>query len=55
MESLKALIEEAFILDPQSIQVLYFSGIVAAHEGNLNDAIKRVLAKSSLPYARRSS
>ena len=36
----KALIEEAFILDPQSIQVLYFSGIVAAHEGNLNDAIE---------------
>ena len=36
----KALIEEAFILDPQSIQVLYFSGIVAAHEGSLNDAIE---------------
>lgn len=36
----KALIEEAFILDPQSIQVLYFSGIVAAHEGNLNSAIE---------------
>ena len=36
----KALIEEAFILDPQSIQVLYFSGIVAAHEGNLNGAIE---------------
>ena len=37
----KALIEEAFILDPQSIQVLYFSGIVAAHEGNLNDTIEK--------------
>ena len=36
----KTLIEEAFILDPQSIQVLYFSGIVAAHEGDLNGAIK---------------
>ena len=36
----KALIEEAFILDPQSIQVLYFSGIVAAHEENLNGAIE---------------
>jgi len=36
----KTLIEEAFILDPQSIQVLYFSGIVAAHEGNLNAAIE---------------
>ena len=36
----KALIEEAFILDPQSIQVLYFSGIVAVHEGNLNGAIE---------------
>ena len=35
----KVLIDEAFNLDPQSIQVLYFSGIVAAHEGNLNDAI----------------
>jgi cytochrome c-type biogenesis protein CcmH len=33
------LIEAAFNLDPQSIQVLYFSGIVAAHEGNLNVAI----------------
>jgi len=36
----KTLIEKAFILDPQSIQVLYFSGIVAAHEGNLNAAIE---------------
>jgi len=36
----KALIEEAFILDPQSIEVLYFSGIVSAHEGNINDAIE---------------
>ena len=36
----KALIKEAFILDPQSIQVLYSSGIVAAHEGNLNGAIE---------------
>jgi len=36
----KDLIEEAFILDPQSIEVLYFSGMVAAHEGNLNDAIE---------------
>jgi len=36
----KALIEEAFILDPQSIQVLYFSGIVEAHEGNFNGAIE---------------
>ncbi len=35
----KVLIDEAFNLDPQSIQVLYFSGIVAAHEGDLNDAI----------------
>ena len=35
----KVLIDEAFNLDPQSIQVLYFSGIVAAHEGNLNKAI----------------
>ncbi len=36
----KALIEEAFILDQQSIQVLYFSGIVATHEGNFNGAIE---------------
>jgi len=36
----KALIEAAFILNPQSIQVLYFSGIVAAHEGSLNGAIE---------------
>ena len=36
----KALIKEAFILDPQSIQVLYFAGIVAAHEENLNGAIE---------------
>ncbi|MEC7596294.1 MAG: c-type cytochrome biogenesis protein CcmI [Pseudomonadota bacterium] len=35
----KVLIDEAFNLNPQSIQVLYFSGIVAAHEGNFNDAI----------------
>ncbi len=35
----KVLIDEAFNLDPQSIQVLYFSGIVAAHEGDINDAI----------------
>jgi cytochrome c-type biogenesis protein CcmH len=34
------LIEEAFNLDSQSVQVLYFSGIVAAHEGNLNAAIE---------------
>jgi len=39
-EKSRALIEKAFILDPQSIQVLYFSGIVAAHEGNLNGAIE---------------
>ena len=36
----KVLIDEAFSLDPQSIQVLYFSGIVAAHEGNLDGAFK---------------
>jgi cytochrome c-type biogenesis protein CcmH len=36
----KVLIDEALILDPQSIQVLYFSGIVAAHEDNLNGAIE---------------
>ena len=36
----KILIEKALSLDPQSIQVLYFSGIVAAHEGNLNGAIE---------------
>ena len=36
----KVLIDEAFILDPQSIQVLYFSGIVAAHEGNFDGAIE---------------
>ena len=36
----KVLIDEALSLDPQSIQVLYFSGIVAAHEGNLNGAIE---------------
>ena len=36
----KVLIDEALILDPQSIQVLYFSGIVAVHEGNLNGAIE---------------
>ena len=35
----KVLIDEAFNLDPQSIQVLYFSGIAAADEGDLNDAI----------------
>ena len=34
------LIGEAFNLDSQSVQVLYFSGIVAAHEGNLNAAIE---------------
>ena len=36
----KELIEEAFNLDPQSEQVLYFSGIVAAHEGDLKGAIE---------------
>ena len=36
----KVLIDEALSLDPQSIQVLYFSGIVSAHEGNLNGAIE---------------
>jgi cytochrome c-type biogenesis protein CcmH len=36
----KELIEEAFSLDPQSEQVLYFSGIVAAHEGYLKEAIE---------------
>ncbi|MDP6163309.1 MAG: c-type cytochrome biogenesis protein CcmI [Candidatus Thioglobus sp.] len=36
----KVLIDEALSLDPQSIQVLYFSGIVAAHEGNLSGAIE---------------
>ena len=36
----KVLIDEAFSLDPQSIQVLYFSGIVAAHEGNFDGAIE---------------
>ena len=35
----KVLIDEAFNLNPQSTQVLYFSGIVSAHEGNLNEAI----------------
>jgi len=34
------LIDEAFSLDPQSIQVLYFSGIVAAHDENLDGAIE---------------
>ena len=34
------MIDEAFSLDPQSIQVLYFSGIAAAHEGNFDDAIE---------------
>ena len=36
----KVLIDEAFSLDPQSIQVLYFSGIVAAHDENLDGAIE---------------
>ena len=36
----KELIEKAFNLNPLSVQVLYFSGIVAAHEGNLNGAIE---------------
>ena len=36
----KVLIDEALSLDPQSIQVLYFSGIVSVHEGNLNGAIE---------------
>ena len=36
----KVLIDEALSLDPQSIQVLYFSGIVAAHGGNFNGAIE---------------
>ena len=38
----KELIEEAFNLNPQSEQVLYFSGIVAAHEGDLKVAIESV-------------
>ena len=32
----KVLIDEAFNLNPQSTHVLYFSGIVSAHDGNLN-------------------
>ena len=36
----RVLIDQAFKLDPQSVQVLYFSGIVAAHEGNLKVAIE---------------
>ena len=36
----KVLIDEALSLDPQSIQVLYFSGIVAAHGGDLDGAIE---------------
>ena len=36
----KVLIDEALSIDPQSIQVLYFSGIVAAHGGSLNGAIE---------------
>jgi len=36
----KVLIDEALSLDPQSIQVLYFSGIVAAHGGNFIGAIE---------------
>ena len=34
----KILIEKALSLDPQSIQVLYFAGIVAAHQTDLNQA-----------------
>ncbi len=35
----KTLIEKALSLDPQSIQVLYFSGIVSAHQSDLDGAI----------------
>ena len=34
----KILIEKALSLDPQSIQVLYFAGIVAAHQTDLDQA-----------------
>ena len=34
----KILIEKALSLDPQSIQVLYFAGIVAAHQTDLDKA-----------------
>ena len=34
----KILIEKALSLDPQSIQVLYFAGIVAAHQADLDQA-----------------
>ena len=32
------MIEKALSLDPQSIQVLYFAGIVAAHQADLDQA-----------------
>ena len=35
----KTLIEKALSLDPQSIQVLYFAGIVSAHQSDLDGAI----------------
>ena len=35
----KTLIETALSLDPQSIQVLYFAGIVSAHQSDLDEAI----------------
>ena len=34
----KILIEKALSLDPQSIQVLYFAGVVAAHQTDLDQA-----------------
>ena len=35
----RTLIETALSLDPQSIQVLYFAGIVSAHQSDLDEAI----------------
>jgi cytochrome c-type biogenesis protein CcmH len=35
----KTLIDKALSLDPQSIQVLYFAGIVLAHQSDLDGAI----------------
>ena len=35
----QTLIEKALSLDPQSIQVLYFAGIVSAHQSDLDGAI----------------
>ena len=35
----KTLIEKALSLDPQSIQALYFAGIVSAHQSDLDGAI----------------